>query len=396
MKSQIPMQQKPVQAKAQTPTQQKSAPTKPETPMQNFKRMNPQARALLVQANTPPAALQQMAVQMKPPTPMQQKSVQAKPQTPTQQKSAPMNPETPMQIFKRMNPQAKAHLVSLFILLRAAAMCKAYVLIQQVQANKASAPQQEAVPIKGRHMQRATSAKKYDLGPGYEIHMMPTMFQEPASWTNGQVPSQAPRRLNKQPSFQQATPKQMSKQNSFQAVAAVPPRQMSKQTSTVSQKQLSKQNSFNNASTAGAAEVFNLQFLFPENAKFATCAPVPPKRIVGPQKMNPMQPMQQMAMPAKPIQQRSMTPVQQKGALAKPQTPVQQAKPQTPLQQRMQAARPMTPMKAAESSQIEDCLLSMFSEPKGWATMAPTSPKRLSTSPIKGSVKQQPSSPKKK
>ncbi|KAJ3076847.1 hypothetical protein HDU98_011708 [Podochytrium sp. JEL0797] len=79
----------------------------------------PQSRP---QTPAPAAPLQQKAAQAKPQTPTQQKSVQAKPQTPVQQNSAAMKPVTPMQNFKRMNPQAKAQLVSLFILLRAAAM----------------------------------------------------------------------------------------------------------------------------------------------------------------------------------------------------------------------------------------------------------------------------------
>ncbi|KAJ3244327.1 hypothetical protein HDU78_011163 [Chytriomyces hyalinus] len=103
------------------------------------------------------------------------------------------------------------------------------------------------------------------------------------------------------------------------------------------------------------SEVFNLQFLFNEPTKWATVPASAPKRMPMQMKQMPMQTMKSMPMQAKPMQQ------QPQKAMAKPATPMQ-------------------------SAPMEQCLLSMFAEPAGWATQAPTAPRRAVGSPVKGNL----------
>ncbi|KAJ3225754.1 hypothetical protein HDU81_007678 [Chytriomyces hyalinus] len=119
------------------------------------------------------------------------------------------------------------------------------------------------------------------------------------------------------------------------------------------------------------SEVFNLQFLFNEPAQWATVQASAPKRMPKQMKQMPVQNMKSMPMQAKPMQQQ-----QPQKVMAKPGTPMQ-------------------------SAPMEQCLMSMFAEPAGWATQAPTAPKRAAGSPTKGNLpnlpsKQQATSPKRK
>ncbi|KAI8838854.1 hypothetical protein BJ741DRAFT_116293 [Chytriomyces cf. hyalinus JEL632] len=133
------------------------------------------------------------------------------------------------------------------------------------------------------------------------------------------------------------------------------------------------------------SEVFNLQFLFNEPTQWATVQACAPKRMPMQMKQMPVQMMKSMPMQAKPMQQ------QPQKAMAKPATPMQQqpqkvmAKPATPMQQQPQKAmaKPATPM---QSANMEQCLMSMFAEPAGWATQAPTAPRRAAGSQIQGNL----------
>ncbi|KAJ3265420.1 hypothetical protein HDU77_005138 [Chytriomyces hyalinus] len=118
------------------------------------------------------------------------------------------------------------------------------------------------------------------------------------------------------------------------------------------------------------SEVFNLQFLFNEPTKWATVPASTPKRMPMQMKQMPVQTMKSMPMQAKPMQQ------QPQKVMAKPATPVQQ-------QPQKAMAKPATPM---QSAPMEQCLLSMFAEPAGWATQAPTAPRRAVGSPVKGNL----------
>ncbi|KAJ3225753.1 hypothetical protein HDU81_007676 [Chytriomyces hyalinus] len=109
------------------------------------------------------------------------------------------------------------------------------------------------------------------------------------------------------------------------------------------------------------SEVFNLQFLFNEPAQWATVQASAPKRMpkqmkqMFVQKTMPAQAMKSMPMQAKLMQQ------QPQKVMAKPGTPMQ-------------------------SAPMEQCLMSMFAEPAGWATQAPTAPRRAAGSPSKGNL----------
>ncbi|KAI8829962.1 hypothetical protein BJ741DRAFT_621283 [Chytriomyces cf. hyalinus JEL632] len=118
------------------------------------------------------------------------------------------------------------------------------------------------------------------------------------------------------------------------------------------------------------SEVFNLQSMFNEPVKWATVQACPPKR-----------------MPMKPVQQQQQRPMQQQMKQPQQQQTKQPAK---------QMMKPATP-----APSIEQCMMNMFSEPTGWATQAPTAPKRAAGSPSNRNlpnlpVKQQQAAPKKK
>ncbi|KAJ3255831.1 hypothetical protein HDU77_003482 [Chytriomyces hyalinus] len=122
------------------------------------------------------------------------------------------------------------------------------------------------------------------------------------------------------------------------------------------------------------SEVFNLQSMFNEPVKWATVQACPPKRM--PMQMKPAQ--QQ-----RPMQQQMKQPQQQQMKQPQQQPAKQMTKPATP------------------APSIEQCMMSMFSEPSGWATQAPIAPKRAAGSPTNRNLpnlpaKQQQAAPKKK
>ncbi|TPX77612.1 hypothetical protein CcCBS67573_g01094 [Chytriomyces confervae] len=136
------------------------------------------------------------------------------------------------------------------------------------------------------------------------------------------------------------------------------------------------------------SEVFNLQSMFNEPLKWATVQACPPKRM--PMQMKPVQQQQQQQ---RPMQQQMKQPQQQQ--MKQPQ---QQQMKQPQQQPAKQMARPTTP---AQPVSMEQCMMSMFSEPSGWATQAPMAPKRAAASPTNRNLpnlpaKQQQAAPKKK
>ncbi|KAI9341952.1 hypothetical protein BDR26DRAFT_292887 [Obelidium mucronatum] len=144
--------------------------SKPSTPAQLSSKVQSKPATPVSMAAAAKPSVQQAKVQAAPPKPATPQKAQA-----SKVQAAPLKPQVAQSQSKPSTPQTKA----------------------------------QAAPIKPQ--QRAASAKKYDIGPGYEGFMMPNMFQEPSSWTKNQSPCHAPHRaaikqLNKQPSFKAATP----------------------------------------------------------------------------------------------------------------------------------------------------------------------------------------------
>ncbi|KAJ3226508.1 hypothetical protein HDU81_007260 [Chytriomyces hyalinus] len=143
------------------------------------------------------------------------------------------------------------------------------------------------------------------------------------------------------------------------------------------------------------SEVFNLQAMFNEPVKWATVQACPPKRM--PMQMKPVQQQQQQM--KQPQQQQQMKQPQQQQQMKQP---LQQTnKPQQ--QPAKEMARPATPAKGmarpatpGQSVPIEQCMMSMFSEPSGWATQAPTAPKRAAGSPTNRNLPNLPAKQQKK
>ncbi|KAJ3076850.1 hypothetical protein HDU98_011711 [Podochytrium sp. JEL0797] len=132
----------------------------------------------------------------------------SKPSTP-----APKSNVAAAMTSKPATPQAQK--VQAAPMMKPASPQKTQVVPAKAQTtSKPSTPQKmsHASPIMSQPIQRAASAKKFDLGIRYEVFCQPKWFQEPESWTKNQTicyvrrAPAAPKQLNKQPSFKAATP----------------------------------------------------------------------------------------------------------------------------------------------------------------------------------------------
>ncbi|KAI9341950.1 hypothetical protein BDR26DRAFT_859839 [Obelidium mucronatum] len=232
--------------------------------MQNMPAMN--AKLAMNKAAAPtsrpqtPAQKAAPASPTKPMTPMKQQAAPIKPQTPMQQKAAPAKPQTPVQ-------------------------------------QKAAAPRKPSTPAGPPSKSKINPLAPLTPGKaaaGLPDNVFGNMFDLPPKWVAACKPSKPAQLLRQQRSS--AKPQQKMQQ------------QMMKKKPQFTRKPRAPKNSTN--------EVFNLQFLFNENARFASCAPVPPKRMPGAKKAAaavPMQQMQHRAMASKPQAQ----PAKQRAASAK-------------------------------------------------------------------------------
>ncbi|KAJ3024795.1 UNVERIFIED_CONTAM: hypothetical protein HDU68_007783 [Siphonaria sp. JEL0065] len=312
--------------------------------MQNMPAMNaklamnkpatpqPQSRSQTPAQKTAPA---------KPQTPMQQKASPAKPQTPIQQKAAPVKPQTPSQqkaVAPKEMPAAPRNL--------------------QAKPSSANPPPKSKI----NPLAPLTPGK---AAAGLPDNVFGNMFDLPPKWVAACKPSKPAQLLRQQSAKpQQKQQQQQLKQKQF------------------SRKPRAPKNSTN--------EIFNLQFLFNDNAKFASCAPVPPKRMPGDKKAvaAPVPQMQHRPLAGKPI-------APTKAVAVKPM--IQQKAAPAPVKQRAASAKKYDLGPGYEVHMMA----SLFNEPQNWTkNQAPChaphrTPKPVSK-PSSPTRAQTPSSPKRK